>query len=104
RDMSAGGRVGDEGDRAVRLVADQPDLHWVVERDRGRELAGDVTRGGGVDVHQVEVPLAYLVGELADGEDLLHARRGVGDGVEGAGEGSELREQRHLELEPQVLP
>jgi hypothetical protein len=49
------------------------------------------------------VLLAHLVGELADGEDLLHARRRVGDEVEGAGERTDLGEQRDLQLEAQVL-
>ena len=41
---------------------------------------------GGVDDDEVVVALAHLPAELADGEDLLHAGRGVGDEVERPGQ------------------
>ena len=72
-------------------------------RLRRRELGDDVAGGDGVDDDEVVVALADLPEELADGEDLLHPGRGVGDEVEGAGQGPEAGDERDLELEPQVL-
>ena len=73
----------------LRLVAHQAHLHEVVDRPRRRQLAGDVAGGRGVDDHQVVVALPDLVADLADGEDLLDARRGVGHEVERAGQRAE---------------
>ena len=47
--------------------------------------------------------LAHLVAQLADGEDLLHAGRRVGDEVERARQRPDLAEQRDLHEQPQVL-
>jgi hypothetical protein len=62
-----------------------------------------VAAGHGVDHDEVVVVLLDLVAELADGQDLLHARRGVGDEVERPGQRADLGQQRELELEAQVL-
>ena len=47
--------------------------------------------------------LADLVAQLADDQDLLHARGGVGHEVEGAGQRAQPGQQRQPELEAQVL-
>ena len=59
--------------------------------------------GHRVDDDEVVVLLAHLPRQLADGEDLLHAGRGVGDEVEGPGERADAGEERQLELEAEVL-
>jgi hypothetical protein len=57
----------------------------------------------GVDDDEVVVPLADLVGELADGEDLLHARRGVGDEVERPRQRADPADERQPDEDPEVL-
>ena len=79
-------RVGEDVEHPLGLVAHHAHLHQLVDGLRRGELADDVAAGDGVDDDEVVVALAHLPRELADGEDLLHARRGVGDEVEGAGE------------------
>ena len=64
--------------------------------------------GGGVDHDEVPVGaslerLAQLPADLADGEDLLHARRGGGDEVERARHGSDAPEHGHPRLHLEVL-
>ena len=86
-----------------RLLADQPDLDELADHPRGGDLGDDVAARLGVDDDEVVVALAHLVGELADGEDLLDARRGVGDEVERAGERADAPDERHLDEQPQVL-
>ena len=86
-----------------RLLADHADLDELADDPRGGDLGDDVPAGLGVDDDEVVVPLAHLVGELADGEDLLDARRGVGDEVERPGERADAPDERHLDEQPQVL-
>ena len=96
-------RVAEDLEHPPRLVPHQPDLHELLDRLGGRELAGDVTGGDGVDDDQVVAALAHLPQELADGEDLLDARRRVGHEVERASERTEPGDERDLQLEAQVL-
>ena len=86
-----------------RLLADHADLHELADHPRRADLGDDVAARLGVDDDEVVVPLAHLVGELADGEDLLDARRGVGDEVERAGERADATDERDLDEQPQVL-
>ena len=59
----------------LRLVADQPDLHQLVDRLRApRSWPTMWPVADGVDDDEVVVVLAHLPRQLADGEDLLHAR------------------------------
>ena len=67
-----------------------------ITRGRG-DLGDDVPARLGVDDDEVVVPLADLVGELADSQDLLDARRRIGDEVERAGERADAPDQRHLD-------
>ena len=71
-----------------------PDLDELADHPRRADLGDDVPARLGVDDDEVVVPLADLVGELADGEDLLDARRGVGDEVERAGERTDAADER----------
>ena len=68
-----------------------------------RNLGDDVTACLGVDDDEVVVPLANLVGELADTEDLLDARSRVGDEVERPGERAETADERHADEQLEVL-
>ena len=84
-------RIGEQLHHPVGLVPHRADLHEVLDRARGVELADHVPGGGGVDHDEVPVGaaldrLAQLPHDLADGEDLLHARRRGGDEVEGPGQ------------------
>ena len=96
-------RVTEQVEHPTRLVAHHAHLDELLDRLRGGELAGDVAGGHRVHDDEVVAVLAHLPQELPDREDLLHARGGVGDEVEGAGEGSEPGDERDLELEAQVL-
>ena len=60
--------------------------------------------GRGVDHDEVVVALAHLVAELADGEDLLHPRRGVGHEVERAGQRTEPGDEGHAQLQSRGTP
>ena len=102
-DHSGRGRVAEDVEHPPGLVAHQAHLHQVVDRLGGGQLAHDVARCRRVHHHQVVVALPHLVAELADGQDLLDARRGVGHEVERAGERPEPGEERKLELQPEVL-
>ena len=82
-----------------------PTVHELLDRGRGVELADHVTGRGGVDDDEIPVGaagerLAELPADLADGEDLLHARRGGGDEVEGARERADAPEHRDLAPAP----
>ena len=70
------GRVPEDVEHPAGLVPDQSDLHELVDGVGRRELPDDVAAGGGVDDDEVVVRLAHLPGQLADGEDLLHAGGG----------------------------
>ena len=89
-------RVVEDVEHPLRLIADEADLHQVADHPRRTDLADDVPRCLGVDDHEVVVALAHLVAELADREDLLDARRGVGDEVERLGERPDAAEERDL--------
>ena len=67
-------RVLEDVEHPLRLVADQPDLDEIADHPRRADLGDDVPDRLGVDDHEVVVALAHLVGELADGEDLLDTR------------------------------
>ena len=95
--------VAEDVDHPARLVAHHAHLHELLDRLRRRELTGDVAGGHRVDDDEVVAALAHLPQELPDREDLLHAGRGVGHEVEGAGQRAEASHQRDLELEAQVL-
>ena len=103
-DVERGERgIGEQLDHPVGLVADRPDVHELLDRVGGVELGDHVTGRGGVDDDEVPVGaalerLAHLPADLADGEDLLHARRGVGDEVEHARERAEPPEHRHAQV------
>ena len=87
--------VGEDLGHPARLVADQADLHEVVDRPGGRRAGPTMWPDGrGVDDHEVVVALPDLVADLADGEDLLHAGRGVGHEVERPGQRAEPGHQR----------
>ena len=97
------GRIAEDVDHPRGLVADPADLHQLVDRLGRRQLTDHVAGGRGVDHDEVVGALTDLVAELADGEDLLDPRGGVGHEVEGAGDRTHPPEQRHLQLELQVL-
>ena len=97
------GGVLEDVEHPLRLVVDHPDVHEVVDGLGAGQLAGDVAGRRGVDDHEVVVALPHLVGHLADGEDLLHARRGVGHEVERAGQRTEAAQQRDAQLQAEVL-
>ena len=96
-------RVLEDVDHPRRLVAHHADLHQLADHPRRADLGDDVAARLGVDDDEVVVALAHLVGELADGEDLLDARRGVGDEVERAGQRADAADERDLDEQPQVL-
>ena len=81
----------------------RPDLHQLADHLRGTDLGDDVTARLGVDDDEVVRALAHLVAQLADGEDLLHAGRRVGDEVERAGQRADASDQRDAHEQPQVL-
>ncbi len=86
-----------------RLVPDQPHLDQLPDGLRGRELGHDVAGGRGVDHDEVVVLLPGLPDHLADGQDLLDPRGGVGHEVQRARQGPDAGHQRDLDLEAQVL-
>ena len=96
-------RVLEDVEHPPRLVAHHADLDQVADHPRGADLGDDVPARLGVDDDEVVVALAHLVGELADGEDLLDARRRVGDEVERAGERADAPDERDADEQPQVL-
>ena len=73
-DQAGLGRVAEDVEHPPGLLADQADLHQVVDGLGGGQLADDVAAGGGVDDDDVVVAFAYLPAELADRHDLLDAR------------------------------
>ncbi len=82
---------------------DHADVHEIVDHPRGGDLGDDVAGRLGVDDDEVVVALAHLEAQLADGEDLLHAGRRVGDEVERAGERPDAPDQGDAHEQPQVL-
>ena len=92
----------------MRLSEDRTDRDQLTDRVGCPELGDDMAGGRGVDHDEVPAGaaldrLAHLPADLADGEDLLHPRRGGGDEIEHPGERPEPADDRHLEVEPQVL-
>ena len=75
-------RVVEDVEHPLRLFADEADLDEIGDHPRRTDLADDVTARLGVDDDEVVVALLDLPAELADREDLLDARRRVGDEVE----------------------
>ena len=59
-DQAGLGRVAEDVEHPAGLVADQADLHQLVDRLRRGELADDVAGGRGVDDDEVVVPLPHL--------------------------------------------
>ena len=96
-------RVAEDVDHPAGLVAHPAHLHQLVDGLGSGELADHVTGRRRVDHDEVVGALAHLVAELAHREDLLDPRRGVGHEVERAGQRADAPQQRHLELEAQVL-
>ena len=97
------GRIGQDLDHPLHLLAHQTDPDEVGHGDRRGQLPDDVPRGGGVDDDEVVVLFLDLPRQLADREDLLHPGRGGGHEVEGAGQRAQSGDQRDLQLEAQVL-
>ncbi len=102
-DRARGAGVTEDVEHPAGLVADQADLDELVDGLGRGQLTDHVPAGDRVHDHQVVVALPHLVAELADRQDLAHAGRRAGDEVEGARQGTDAREQRHLELQPEVL-
>jgi hypothetical protein len=101
-------RVREDLEHPLRLIADRTGVHQLADRARRVELRQHVAGRGGID--DDEVPggpaldgLPHLPAHLADGEDLLHARSGVGDEVEDVRERADAPDHRDLEVEPEVL-
>ena len=88
-------RIGEQLGRPTAVCAAQrADVDELADRVGRAELRDDVTGRGRVDDDEVEVGaaldrLAHLPHDLADREDLLHARRGGRDEVEHARERAE---------------
>ncbi len=90
------------------LIAQRSDVDEVLDGIGGAELGDDVPGRGRVDDDEVVVGapfdrLAHLPRDLADREDLLHARRGGRDEVEHLGERSQTAQHRHAQVEPQIF-
>ena len=86
-------------DDPLGLAAQRPDVDELADRVGRAELGDDVAGRGRVDDHEVEVGaaldrLAHLPHDLADREDLLHARRRGRDEVEDARERAEPADDR----------
>ncbi len=103
RDQSGDHRVREDVEHPVGLGADEPDLDQIVDRLRRRQLADDVSERRRVDDHQVVVAFTHLVAELADGEDLAHARCGGRHEVERLCERPDPPDHGDPQLELQVL-
>ncbi len=97
------GRVVEDVEHPLGLVANQPDLDEVGDHPRRTDLADDVPARLGVDDDQVVVAFADFPAELADTEDLLDAGRCIGDEVERRRERSDAAEQGDPHEQPQVL-
>ena len=93
-DDSGTRRVLEDVEHPAGLLADHPDLDQVADHPGRGDLGDDVTGRLGVDDDEVVVALAHLVRELADAEDLLDARRGVGHEVERAGQRADPPDER----------
>ena len=108
-DVDRGDRgIGEQLRQPVGLAAQRPDVDQLVDRVGRAELGDDVAGRGRVDDDEVEVGaaldrLAHLPDDLADREDLLHARRRGRDEVEDPRERADPADHRHAEVEPQVL-
>ena len=81
----------------------QAHLHEVVDGLGSGQLPDDVARRGGVDDDHVVMAFPHLVSQLADGEDLLDARRGRGDEIEHAGHRSQAGHHRDAKEQLQIL-
>ena len=103
-DRAGASGVAQDVEHPAGLGADEPHVDQVGDARRRGQVADDVAGGGRVDDDEVEVRLADLPGQLADREDLLHARRGVGDEVEGLRQGAEAGDERQVQVDAQVLP
>ena len=101
--QAGAGGVVEDLEHPVGLVAHQAHLHQLADHRGCSDLGDDVPAGLGVDHHQVVVPLAHLVTQLADGQDLFHPGRRVGDEVEGSRQRADAGHQRDTHEQPQVF-
>ena len=95
--------VGKHLDHPIGLFAQHADLGQRADRSRCGELARDVTRTLGIDNDEVVMVRTYLVADLADGEDLLHAGSGIGHEVERLGQDADTRHEWDPHVEADVF-
>ena len=101
-------RAGEDVHHPLRLAPDRTRLHELADGAGGVELGEHVAGGRGVDDHEVPVGpaldrLADLPADLADGEDLLHSRRGIGHEVEHVGDRPDAPHHGDAQVELEVL-
>ena len=96
-------RIVEDVEHPLGLITNQPDLDEIGDHPGGTDLADDVSARLGVDDDEVVVALAHLPAELAHAENLLDARRCVGNEVERRRQRADPSEERNPHEEPQVF-